>query len=295
MLSQKNNLIATLPLEKIIETAIYTGHLHGVTPVSLMLVGPSGAGKSRMLLKFSGDMLHRSDDLTSSGLQAVAKGDEKEQKITHIVLPDFNAPLSHKASTSQLLVANLLTIMSDGTTRIDDGRDVKTVVHNPIGILTGCTPDMFSRNESKWKALGFTRRFLPLFYDYSLSTIQKVQDAISSGKITSLPLTVRPILFKGPKAKIYLNSREANHLQNLSLTLAQLLAIYGARKEDENGKAKFKTIPGKPLLPYSPHHILQAFAKGNALKNGRIRVTKADVEFCTDVLEFCRYGEPKRL
>src|SRR5579859_6826455 len=107
----KNNLIGTQLVEEIILTAIHTGHIEGAIPVSLMLVGPSGAGKSKMLLKFSGNMLHRSDDITSSGLQDIVKEDEKEQAITHIVLPDFNAPLSHKASTSTLLVANLLTMM----------------------------------------------------------------------------------------------------------------------------------------------------------------------------------------
>ena len=291
-----NGLYGTRQLEEIIETAIFTGNILEVVPVSLMLIGPSGAGKSKMLLKFQGDMLHRSDDVTSSGLQDIMKLDEKDQAITHIVLPDFNAPLSHKPATSTLLVANLLTMMSDGTARIDDGREMKTLTHNPIGILTAVTPEMYSKNEHKWKILGFKRRFLPIFYDYSPATIMKVQSKISRCEVTSLPLTLKNVKFRSTeKTNIYLNSREAEQLKELSVYLAEALAIHGIRKRDEDKKIKHEIIPGKTLLPYSPHLLLQAFAKGNALKNDRKRVTKKDIDFCSELLTFCRYGEPKRL
>lgn len=293
--AMKNNLIGTQAIEEIIETAIHTGHVAETIPVSLMLVGPSGAGKSKMLLKFSGEMLHRSDDITSSGLQDIVKGDEKDQAITHIVLPDFNAPLSHKASTSTLLVANLLTMMSDGTARIDDGRETKVLTHNPIGILTAVTPEMYSKNEFKWKVLGFQRRFLPIFYDYAQTTIMRVQSSIAKGKVTSRPLSLRHIVFKGPKKAVYLNANESNQLKELSTALAQHLAIHGRVKKDEDRKVTHEIVPGKPLLPYSPHLLLQSIARGNALKHGRVRVTKSDILFCAELLEFCRYGEPKRL
>jgi GTPase SAR1 family protein len=291
----KNNLIGTRVVEEIILTAIHTGHVANSTPVSLMLCGPSGAGKSKMLLKFHGDMLHRSDDITSSGLQDIVKQDEKEQSITHIVLPDFNAPLSHKASTSTLLVANLLTMMSDGTARIDDGRETKVLTHNPIGILTAVTPEMYAKNEFKWKVLGFQRRFLPIFYDYAQVTVQKIQNSISRGVVTSQPLFSHTVIFKGPKRSIYLNSNESKELRELSLILAQHLAIHGESKKDEDRKARRVMVPGKPLLPFSPHLLLQTLARGNALKRGSKRVTGTDITFCAELLDFCRYGEPKRL
>lgn len=291
-----NALIGTKVLEDIIETAIFTGHLADTVPVSVMLIGPSGAGKSKMLLKFEGMMLHRSDDITSSGLQDIVTEDEKTQTVTHIVLPDFNAPLSHKPSTTGLLIANLLTMMSDGTARIDDGRETKTLTHNPIGILTAVTPEMYSKNEYRWKMLGFKRRFLPIFYDYTTETIRRVQGMIRKGKVTSAQLTKRVIVFKGEgKRKIYLNSHEANELDLLSSTLAEHLAIHGIAKRDEKKSIVREIVPGKALLPYSPHLLLQAMAKGNALKAGRPRVNGTDIKFCIDLLEFCRYGEPRRL
>lgn len=294
-MATENNLTGTKLLEELIETAIFTGHLTLTVPVSLMLVGPSGAGKSKMLLKFQGDMLHRSDDVTSSGLQDIMKVDEKDQVITHIVLPDFNAPLSHKPSTSTLLVANLLTMMSDGTARIDDGREMKVLTHNPIGILTAVTPEMYSKNEYKWKVLGFKRRFLPIFYDYTAATIMRAQSNISSGRITSQPLTQKKIAFKGSKKTVRLNRHEAESIKELSVFLAECLAIHGIRKRDEEKKIKHEIVPGKTLLPYSPHLLLQAMARGNALKNNRSIVIQKDITFCEDLLLFCRYGEPKRL
>lgn len=295
MATTTNNLIGTKPLEDIIETAIWTGHVAESIPVSVMLIGPSGAGKSKMLLRFQGKMLHRSDDLTTSGLHDIIKSDERDGAITHIVLPDFNAPLSHKASTATLLVANLLTLMSDGTAQVDDGRETKTLKHSPIGILTAVTTDMYQKNEFKWKVLGFKRRFLPIFYDYSSTSILRVQNIISSGRVTSLPLTQKNIVFKGPKKVIYLNSKEANDIRDLSVIFAELLAMYGRTKRIDENKVKYEVVPGKALLPYSPHLLLQTLARGNALKHGRVRVQKSDVTFCAEVLEFCRYGEPKRL
>ena len=290
-----NALIGTKALEDIVETAIFTGHLADTVPVSIMLIGPSGAGKSKMILKFEGKMLHRSDDITSSGLQDIVTEDEKTQAVTHIMLPDFNAPLSHKPSTTGLLIANLLTMMSDGTARIDDGRETKVLVHNPIGIITAVTPDMYSKNEYKWKMLGFKRRFLPIFYDYTTETVRRVQKMISKGKVTSGQLTKKVIEFKGEKRRIYLNSHEANELHLLSATLSEHLAIHGIAKRNEQKSIVREIVPGKPLLPYSPHLLLQAMAKGNALKYKRIRVNGTDIKFCIDLLEFCRYGEPRRL
>jgi hypothetical protein len=84
-------------------------------------------------------------------------------------------------------------------------------------------------------------------------------------------------------------------LKQLSVYLAEFLAIHGIRKRDEEKKIKHEIIPGKTLLPYSPHLLLQAFAKGNALKYGRPRVNKKDVDFCAELLNFCKYGEPKKL
>lgn len=290
-----NNLIGTKSLDEIVETAIYTGHVADAIPVSVMLIGPPGAGKSKTLLKFNGEMLHRCDDLTSAGLHDILKEDEKEQKISHIVLSDFNAPLSHKPSTSMLLVANLLTLMADGTARIDDGRETKTLTHSPIGILTAVTTDMYSKNEYKWKVLGFKRRFLPIFYDYSEMTILRVQSIISRGRVTSLPLTPRPIIFKGPKKIVKLASREASLIKELSTFLAQMLSIHTKPTRDDEKKIKYEMVPGKALLPYSPHLILQAMARGNALRLGRSRVNSTDIRFLSDLLSFCRYGEPKRL
>lgn len=291
-----NNLVGTKMLEEIIETVIFSGQLSGAIPLSLMLIGPSGGGKSKLLLRYEKTAsLHRSDDLTTSGLFDILKLDERDQRKTHIIIPDFNAPLSHKPATSTLLVSNLLTVMSDGSARIDDGRETKEITHAPIGILTAVTPEMYAKNEYKWKMLGFRRRFLPIFYDYSPASVMKVQSKITRGQVSLLSLTPKTFVFKGPKKSIYLNSKEAKDIQNLSMMLAELLALHTQSKKIEENKIKYQIVPGKALLPYAPHLMLQVYAKANALRLNRARVSSTDVMACAELLEFCRYGEPKRL
>src|SRR5216684_1802124 len=112
-------LIGLDPLLEIVETAIYSAHLADTIPISAILIGPSGAGKSKAIIQYKGtNGCHLTNDVTSMGLQDIL-GADHENKVRFLVVPDFNVVLSHRASTLQLTVANLLSVLSEGTMRID--------------------------------------------------------------------------------------------------------------------------------------------------------------------------------
>ncbi len=175
-------LIALQPILEIIETVLWTAALdHGI-PISAFLIGPPGSGKSKTLTPFAGKTIHRSDDLTSSGVLEIMERD-KENSVKHILISDLNAILSHKSSTTNLTIGNLLSLMSEGIVRIDDGRRNKEVPHAPVGLVVGITPKMYEMHFERWDMTGFRRRFLPIFFTYKAATIMQIQKAIEDGKV----------------------------------------------------------------------------------------------------------------
>src|SRR5271157_1097144 len=211
------------PLEEILETAIFSGYLTNAIPLSLMLVGPSGTAKSKVIMQYqSGLGCHITTDITSSGMQELLAKDSKEI-IKFIIIPDFNIVLSHRHSTLQLTVANLLSMTSEGSIRIDDGRAVKEVKHSPVGIISAMTPAMYSVIGKKWVALGFSRRFLPINYDYSLKTREKIQHSIAAGLTTMLQLAEKKLHAPDHRVDIHISDDQSTRIMNFSHDLASAI------------------------------------------------------------------------
>lgn len=292
--ASREKLIGLDPLLEIAETAIYSSYLAGTIPISVILIGPSGAGKSKAIMQYKGtNGCHLTNDITSMGLQDILEGD-KENKIRFLVVPDFNVVLSHRASTLQLTVANLLSVTSEGTVRIDDGREKKELKHAPIGILTAMTRDLYARIANKWAILGFSRRFMPVYYDYTLETRQKIQDSIVNGGTTLLQLI--PRVMHTPKtitADATIGSY-ADRIRSISDELATNIGYvpsYSKRNVASTGKSAFI---GKQL-EFTPHLALRTMARAHALRDSRKDVTEVDIKFLLDMIAFTRFDRPGML
>jgi hypothetical protein len=271
-------LAGVQPIEDIINAIVGTAFVDDSIPISCMVVAPSGAGKSRTIIRFDAPYILRCDDLTSSGLTDMLTRDS-DNKIKFLLIPDFNPILSHKASVSNLLLANLLSVTQDGTARIMDGRGNKEVKHNPIGIITAVTFDMFARYSRKWHELGITRRILPIHFTYSLRTVQQAQLLIREGRINS---NNKPMEMRNYKqAAIKLDEKLSMDIQLLSdrlaLNLGQYIRLY---------KGVRQPVQGEALLPMAPHVVLHSMARGNAMRFGRNHINTSDVELCTDFVSF---------
>ncbi len=286
--------MGTERLDEILETAIYSGFVRNAIPISVILVGPTGAGKSKTLLRFECDSVHRCDDLTSSGLFDLMRSDEQE-KTSHILLPDFNPSLSHRASTTGLTVASMLSLMSDGTAEIADGRQVKKLKHRPVGFLTAVTKEMYVKHLRHWAAVGLIRRFVPIFFTYTYETITRAQKAISAGKVTALMpdlchvksrLPVEPLICPEHLAKIESLSTAFGH--NLGYRLRSVVV-------NSVKQWQWVTFEDSIVLPMSPQLILQTFIRAHALRESRAKTNEADAVFVTNLLDFTKPGEPVKL
>lgn len=289
-------LIGMETILEIIETAIATALVKSAIPSSVILVGPSGAGKSQALILYSSvaiPTIRHSDDLTSRGIDDAIVQD-KENLISHFLCPDFNVVLSHKDSVVNLTSAKLMTLMSDGVCRVDDGRQVKEVVHRQTGILTAMTNKVYTRVSKKWDMLGFKRRFVPIFFDYSAQTKTEVQDSIRNGRSkTTVVIKRNPFARrKLEPVEVKIKPKEAFVIETLSSLLAQNLSYHPAR---EAKTGKIIAVAGDPFLEFSPHHVLRTMASGHAILRGRRVVTGKDIEFLAKMIDFCKYGSPMRI
>lgn len=292
MINEGESLIGMQPLEEIIETAIFTAYLKHAIPLSLMLIGPSGAAKSKVVMQYQSHVgCHVTTDVTSSGLQELLQKDPQE-KIRFIVIPDFNIVLSHRHSTLQLTIGNLLSMTSEGSIRIDDGRQIKETKHCAIGIISAMTPQMYSLMGKKWVALGFSRRFLPVNYDYSLSTREKIQRSIAAGLTTMLQLAEKRIV---PPAvtDVHISDEHSIRLMNFSHELATNIGWIAVPNRKDISKPK--AINTGKQIEFSPHIVLRTLARAHALRGKRNEVTEDDIIFCMKVIGFTRFDQPVQL
>jgi energy-coupling factor transporter ATP-binding protein EcfA2 len=294
-------LIGLQPIMEICITTILTGQLSDGIPLSILLVGPSGAGKSKTVLRLQGEMIHRADDLTSQGLWQILSAD-RENKITHIILGDFNLPLSHKTSVAGLTVASMLTIMSDGSMRLDDGRSEKVIDHKPVGFITAVTDDMYLDSHNRWRKLGILRRFLAIHYSYTTGTKETAQAAIASGKITLQQPSPVKVLKSPQRVHIPISTEHSSTISSLSLRLSTNLGqrVTWTRRSpaelaaNPTGQCK-RLVPTAPLLEFSPHLFLRAMAQAHALYRHKPKVESEDVEFLKQLIDFTNPGQPKLL
>lgn len=287
-------LIGFEPLIEIIETTLYSAYLSDTIPQSSILIGPSGGGKSKGIIQYKDtNGCHLTSDVTSSGLLELL-GNDHAGKINFLVIPDFNVVLSHKASTLQLTIANLLSATSEGTVRYDDGRQKKEAKHTPVGIVTAMTRELYEQVAKKWSVLGFQRRFLPLYFEYGLETRLKIQSSIARGTTTFLQLAARSIVAPEKLREIKANG-VANEIQVLSDELATNMGwvpIRSSSTSKRGGKFKPKSWNMGKQLEFSPHLTLRTLARSHALRRGAEEVGQDDIDFLLRVLRFTRYDRP---
>ncbi len=260
-------LIGVENLSEIAETALFSAYLTKNVPTSLIFIGPSGAGKSKLVMQYQNvNGSHLTSDITSIGLQELLAGDPQD-RIRFLIVPDFNVVLSHRASTLQLTIANLLSVTSEGYS-------------------------MFAR---KWAVLGFNRRFIPIYYDYSLQTRQKINTAIMGGYVTLLQLARAAIPMPKKLQEVNISNAMGQRIQLLSDELANNIGYIPSRREKgvkgSHGGARFI---GKQL-EFTPHLALRSMGRAHALREGRSEVKDDDLNFLMRLIGFTRYDRPGQL
>lgn len=292
-----NGLYHLEPLEEIIETILFTSCIREENPVSVIIVGPSGIGKSAALSRYDSKAILHTDSISSKGLYDIANSD-KEKLLRFLIIPDMNPTLSRRPTTVQSALASLLSFTSDGTVRIDDGRETKECLHDPVGIVTAATDDIYGQQARQWFILGLRRRIIPIFFKYTRETMSKLQALVREEKIHST-FPPKRVIGLERKAKPNIPKEMAFQIEGLSLQFAALL---GKHKPRTNGNSKLTYDQSSPKLwyirdvaPISPQITLSTMVRAHAYKNKRGTANKEDYEFLCRFLDFCDPERPREI
>ena len=280
-------LVGVDMIEEIIETVLTTSRIKESKPVSVILVGPSGCGKSEVIMEFcKAKTAYYSNDLTTMEAMLVLQAD-KENKIRHFVLPDLNPTLSHKPTVTGLFLSKLLTLQSEGILVMRDGRRTVEVKHDPIGLVTACTPEMYEQWHRKFRMLGLLRRNAPIFYTLSEKNVNVAQKQKREGTIhTGTPRNAEPQTRK----QIKIPALIARLIEVQSQIFASNLTIGPIWQITSTGERVCKPGSYGYLLPLGPHDFLRTVAKAHALKNNRDQVNEKDYDFLATFVSFTKYG-----
>lgn len=287
-MTAKNTPYLLESVHEILLTILYTAAVRDSVPVSLVIVADSGTAKSKLLQALTGKSIHQTDSFTSTGLFDLMKND-RENNLSWIVTPDLNPTLSRRPATVTATVANLLSLTMDGTCRVDDGRDEKVAKHKAIGLLSAVTPDIYNKQTKKWLSLGLRRRIIPIFYQYTQSTIEALKKEVREDRITQGAFPTVVFSCNGAN-KPKIGEKEAFQLEAYGVQFSSNLGI--SRFKADDGSVKWYV---KHIVPISPIVTLRTMARAHALKDNRAEVGEEDLKFIASFMDFTNPATPKQI
>lgn len=290
------NIIHGTRLSKILRVIAASASLQDAVPISACLIAPSDCGKSQLLLSHIPAGARVLDDLTTASLMQVL---DDTPRPSLLLLPDFNMAIGHKSTVTRLLIACLLSLTGEGLTEIpgvDKSNPMKLKADElaqggvRLSVLTALTPQMFFAHRDHWRALGFLRRMMPIYYSYNPDTIEKVQDKIRDTapgtSLSSYPRLNLPQVRPGaPKIP-----------DGIGIELEQLSRIVLMDQ-----LVWRKTVHGKEIIiraqemPFTPHKTLRTYCRAHALLAGRKTCIDADLSATKDASAFLRYDRPEKI
>jgi hypothetical protein len=256
---QITGLIGIEPVVDFLKTVLWTGHVLGEKPVSVILVAPPGSGKTSVLSRLRSNWTYYTDDLTS---REIAIAFSENPDMTHLVLSDMTSIFNRKNSTSELTCNILRRAIEEGM-EVDSFTGRHHGAAKRIGFLTAIPPDdLQSRKISEQlEEGGFASRFIIAKYTYSQKTKRKIHDWIRSDAYTKVNGN-NVLRFVERQSEVSITPKISQALNMLALDV----------KRDPLGARA--------------HHHLRSLVKARALEQGRVAVTDADFNKVEEYAEF---------
>jgi hypothetical protein len=252
-------------LEETIQATLFTAHVEGERPGSLLVVADFEMAKSETTVEFGdNEGILCLTDFTAFGLTKRYLPDLMDGRIRHLIIPDLMIPLSKSRETISSTVGFLSALTEEGVREIttynfQDGLKLPRPVR--AGVIAAIATQDFERWRKEWAQAGFLSRFLAFSYSYDSATVDCVFAAILAG----IPLANQIQLQFPPRPQhVEMPHDISRALETTARSMGAGLGIHGFR----------------PLK-----HLIR-LAKGRALSCGRTGVTAEDRDW---ILKMGRY------
>lgn len=186
-------------LRELIETVILTGRVQGCDPMSLLLIAAPESGKTSVVLERPCKMVEPFTDITGRGIHQVLA---QNSNITHIVINDMVAVLSHRQSVNKYTISQLNAITEEGITKLALPSGVQSFNGTKkMGVIASLTLDLVKDSRNWWNKVGFASRMLPFCYYYPTDIIVKIKAAIDEKHLNKTK-KIKPKEFRVPEHPI---------------------------------------------------------------------------------------------
>lgn len=272
---KQEKMIGTELLRELVECVILTGRIIDIDPVSLLLIAAPESGKTSIVLERPCNAIEAFADVTGRGLHQIIK--EKGKEITHIVINDLVAVLSHRQSVNKYTISQLNAYTEEGINALATPMGVERYNgHARGGVIASLTLDLAKDARMWWNKVGFTSRMLPFCYYYPNELNIKIKDSIDLVRGRKQKKTaLKPFVIPAKARSISYPEKFAKDVRRCADMRSQVM------KED--GKRRLKQY----------HALVQSHALWRSTQ--KPQVTEAEIDFLYAIDRYVSYEAPQAL
>lgn len=263
-------LIGTALLELVVNAAVATGRVANSEngPLSVLLIAHPESGKTSIVSRDCKSAL-AFDDITSKGIAALLT---RNPEVTHLILLDMVAIMSHKETTNKLTMSTLNSMTEEGMSRTADPSGMQEYKFGKRGIVGCLTIDLANDGRNWWNKTGFATRMLPICYAHSPELQIKIKDAITKGAYATVRPKGNELVLPEKSINVVIPFECAQQIRKLSDLKAVDFGEYGYRRLKQ-----FKSL-----------------AQGHALLRNPKKpvVGRPEIEFLWKVIPFVSFDKP---
>lgn len=260
---EENSPAGLSAVEGLAGSVVMSGKVGGIRPLSGVLISEVDTGKSESLMRFgSNEGVRVVNDVTSYGFIDNLVKDIKSGDLHHVIIPDLLKIRRRNPNVSKELISLLNTMAEEGL-RGALTYNIQILTDEPLrcGFLTSITIDEYEKAKKGWSEIGFSSRIIPLFFGYAEEDLEKAREDV---------LYERNVF-----GKVSLPNVDSRSVE-----------IEEERRKEVGKIAKFAGKVNEDYTAFRSIRQMVGLVKSHALREGREKVTGADVKFLRSLVPF---------
>lgn len=242
-------------LSDMIKLTLQTAFIEPYKPNSLLLIArPETAKTSVINVSRKGSFVFFTNEITAKMMVDIILPLSERKEVRMVAIPDILNCLEKQKSTRQQFLNAIKSYIEEGISSIQTYHK-RFVAKTPVrgGLITAITMVDFRKVRKYIENIGLLSRLIPFSYDYPISKVRSILDAIESETISSEDIDLK-IVEKDQRIKG--NSELFKRLEIVTTKLGEQCKGFGFRAQER----------------------MQALCKANAMLSGRSEVKKEDIE-----------------